>query len=202
MRQDEGTNWTPTTLKPRELADGKVAVAPLAGTHIFDWNTVVAHRRGATLRFTVEGLPEPQRDGSVAEPLADCVGARDDWNCAVSIVRTLYTQVETAGRQRPLLVFIADDLDTAEAGAVVRAAFATLPGLADAQRCGDAATAARGRLDGLRAAFASGPARMPLVVGRDETRIFVRSIFFNLNFIRGGAAGRHEFDCWSYAATW
>jgi hypothetical protein len=200
MRQDAQA-FRATALTQRELAAAQAAVAPIAGTHVFDWNTVSAHRRSDVVRVSVEALPEPQRDGSIVTPLADCFGVRGDWDCKVSLVRSLHTQVMVDGVERRVVLLIGEGLAPGEAAALAQRAYEVLPRLEQADACPGAAGSADS-LGALRQAFMPRVRPLPLVVDRDESTIYVRSISFHLNFDRSDTPSRHEFQCWSYRPLW
>ena len=202
MRQDGEAPWTSSTLTRRELGAAKVAVAAIADTHVFDWNTVSASRRRGTVRLSVVALPEPQADGSIAEHLADCFGARDDWDCKVQRVRSLHTQIVAGGVPQRVMVLMGEGIETAEAVALVRRALEVMPTLGDSDECPNAAPGVDARLESLRRAFAARATPLPLVVDLEVPGIYVRSLSFSLNFSRGGNPVRHEFQCWSHAPTW
>ncbi len=199
-RQDRSYQpLSPTTLSSRELRDAKTAVAPIAETHVFDWNTVSAQRQRKLLHVTVEALPEPQADGSVFQPLADCIRGPVDWDCEVRIERSLYTQVDVRGARQRVVVRIANGIEVANAESLVRRAYEALPGIGSANECRVRERAGSAALAQLQAAFAVRTAERALSVGRDYSGIYVRSESFNLSFesVDGGPA-RYDFVCWAY----
>jgi hypothetical protein len=192
------TPWPPTQLSAQELSDAKSAAGFVQDTHVFDWNTVTARRKGTSLHVLVSALPEPQTDGSIFEPQAECFGEPDGWSCEVRISHSLYTQVEVHGMNRRVAITIRDRLAATEAAALVQRALEVLPSVAGSSECSDVLIRGGGTIDELRAAFANTGVEMPLLVGRDGARLRVRRRQFEMKFERvDGDPHAHAFVCWS-----
>ena len=197
VRQDPSREpWLTTGLSPLELSEAQAAVAEVAGTRVFDWNTVAAQRSGKLLHVWVQALPEPQADGSTHEPVSHCIGDAAALRCDVHVDRSLYTQVDVRGRPQRIVAEILGDIGVAEASALASEAFEAAPALTLDRACGAWNRADAALLEAARAAFVPAGTQMPLLVEYSERKFAVSSGPYFLVFGPGKGPGQHEFDCW------
>ncbi len=208
LRQDAlDESWTETKLSPREMRAAKLAVADVAETHVFDWNMVAAQRNGKALHVWLDALPEPHADGSIAEPVVHCLGAVTELECAVTIERALYTQVDVRGRSQRVAAVIADDIETAEAVALVEQALEVAASVTREDQCPVPRRADAWRFAELRDSFMSNGTELPLNIGRDGTQLHVRRHLpagagdFIFHFERSDGSHKHLFLCWDREET-
>jgi hypothetical protein len=70
------------------------------GVHAIDWKSLHACMNPGKGRTWLQGVPEPQPDGTVYEPGATCMRDSGRWRCEVDVARRLLVTTDVGGSPR------------------------------------------------------------------------------------------------------
>jgi hypothetical protein len=76
------------------------------GAHAIDWKSLHACMNPGTGRIWLQGVPEPQPDGSVHEPGATCRRDSGPWRCEVDVARRLLVTTDVGGSLRSFDLYL------------------------------------------------------------------------------------------------
>lgn len=89
------------TMTSRDHAAMKSVAKHAFAPHVIDWKSLHACMNPGSGRTWMQGIPEPQPDGTVVEPGVECERKSGPWRCEVGVGRSLLTTSAVGDRQQP-----------------------------------------------------------------------------------------------------